>query len=369
MKTKKQKRILVVLLVIAMVSAYGYFPRPDTANAVNAITDAKDLMTDTDLGVTATHTFTFTTSTTTAIGNFWQFSFPSGFTTVGNGSETCGINATQQALFGAATTSGQLVDCVATGQLEATSTQVTITGVTNPVTDNPAGYTINLTHYSAALVVLERVQIKVYIISDVWVTARVDSTLNFTVTGISDTDARTVNGITCAGTTTSATIPFDTLVVNATSTRCQQLNVTTNADDGYTVTVWQDNELTSDSGSNINSFDNSPNNTGSTTAHVWTSPRNTLDVEYTYGHMGLTSNDQNLNTAYANQNYYNGGGTAQYAGLNSSDPLPVMHHTGPSDGTTQNMGLTTVAYSIQIASLQEAGDYESTLTYVCTPTF
>ncbi|MFH0892648.1 MAG: hypothetical protein V1867_07815 [Candidatus Falkowbacteria bacterium] len=369
MKTKKQKRIFILFLVIAMVSAYGYFPRPDTANAINAITDAKDLMTDTDLGVTATHTFTFTTSTTTETGNFWQFSFPSEFTTVGAGAETCGINATQQALFAAASTTAQLVDCVATGDLEATSTQVTIAGVTNPVTDNPNGYTIDLTHYSAALEILERVQIKVYIISDVWVTARVDSTLNFTVTGVDALDAKTVNGIGCGGTTTSATIPFDTLVVNATSTRCQTLNVTTNADDGYTVTVWQDQELTSDSLSTINSFDNSPDNTGSTTAHVWTSPRNMLDVEYTYGHMGLTSDDQDLSSAYANQNYYNGGGTAQYAGLNSSDPLPVMHHTGPSDGTTQNMGVATVAYSIQIASLQEAGDYESTLTYVCTPTF
>jgi len=46
-----------------------------------------------------------------------------------------------------------------------------------------------------------------------------------------------------------------------------------------------------------------------------------------------------------------------------------MYNGGPSDGTTDHVGVTQVAYSVRITSLQEAGDYTNTLTYICTPTY
>jgi hypothetical protein len=226
---------------------------------------------------------------------------------------------------------------------------------------------IEITHYNDSDEIMERVTVAVAIIEDVLMTARVLSTLTFTVSGTS-TDG-VVGGIPCSNESTATTTPFGTLVVNATSTVCQTLNVTTNADDGYTVTVEQDQELTSDSGSNINSFNNSPDGTGSTTAQAWTSPTNILDAYHTYGHMGLHSEDSDLDTlgGYADQDFDNGG--TLFAGLNNSEPLPIMHHDGPSDGTTVDKGTTNVIYQVQIGSLQEAGDYQNTLTYICTPTF
>ena len=54
---------------------------------------------------------------------------------------------------------------------------------------------------------------------------------------------------------------------------------------------------------------------------------------------------------------------------NATDQVEVMYHTGPSDGTTPDKGLTQVAYTAEISTLQEAGDYENTLTYICTPQY
>jgi hypothetical protein len=82
--------------------------------------------------------------------------------------------------------------------------------------------------------------------------------------------------------------------------------------------------------------------------------------------MGLTSDDADLNSGEF------GTSTPLFAGniQASTTPRQVFSHTGPSDGTTQNKGLIKVAYRIQIASLQEAGnDYTNVLTYIATPTF
>jgi hypothetical protein len=179
-----------------------------------------------------------------------------------------------------------------------------------------------------------------------------------------------VNGVPTTGSTTATAIPFNTLDVSASSTLGQQLKVITNADDGYSVTVEQDHELLSNSGSNINSFDNSQDGTGSTTPHAWNSPTGLLDIYNTYGHMGLTTDDADLSTV-------SGGGFAagadftssKYAGLNATNTMIIMAHNGPADGSTQNKGLAKVAYSIRITALQEAGDYTNTLTYICTPQY
>lgn len=361
MKTKKHKKIIIILLLAALIGMYGFLPPTANVKAVDAIINASDTLSDSDNGVAATHTFNFTTGTTTPASGYWRIVYPKWFTNVGGGTETCAYG---DANFAASTT-GQIVDCTATADEAATTSQVVITSVYNPATTS--SYVINIYNYDNNKVLLERVQVKVAIVPDVLMTATVDAILAFTISGLNS--GSSVNGINCDKTTTATTTPFGTLVVNATSTVCQRLNVTTNADYGYTVTVWQDNELESDSGSNINSFDNSPNSTGSTTAHIWGSPDNTLDLYYTYGHMGLTSNDQDLNSLGGYNDFYNSGNTPNYAGLNDSDPMSIMHHNGPSDGSTQNIGQADVAYSIEIASLQEAGDYENTLTYVCTPTF
>ncbi len=363
MKTKNNKKLIIVGgLLMVMFALYGVFPLPQGADAADSLKDASDTLSDSDIDATAvTHTFSFVTTTEIENDGYTLVTFHDDFSNVLVGSVTCS-NGTETM------DSTEIVRCTHDTGLVAADTTLTVTVAdnTNPGTDGDRR--IDIETYDSSNVLLDRIGVMVYIIEDVLMTATVDPILEFAILGVSVDDAKTVNGINCTATTTATSTPFGTLVVNATTTVCQQLNVTTNADDGFIVTVEQDQEMTSDSGSNINSFDNSATGAGSTTVHTWVSPNNTLDEYHTYGHMGLTSDDEDLlGSGYSD--FYNSGGTAQYAGLDGTDVMVVMEHDGPSDGTTQNVGETFVAYSAEIASLQEAGDYESTLTYIVTPTY
>lgn len=364
---QKYKKFIILTIAVAMVSLYSFVPPRFAAQAVDSIVDASDTITDSDYGVVADHTLDFTTGTTTPAGGFWRVTFPAGFTNVGSGAETC---AWGDGNFAASTT-GQIVDCVVTADEAATTSRIVITNVNNPNPGTPTSYPIIIELFSdyGVSIPSERVSVRVAILGNVWMTARVDSTLAFSVDGM--LTGEDVNGINCDADTTATTTPFESpLPLNATSTVCQELSVASNADDGFIVTVEQDDELRSDSNSTINSFDNSPDGTGSSTPHLWKGPFSLLDQYHTYGHMGVTSEDTNLNADSGGQyaDFYNGS-TALYAGLTNATPMVVMHHTGPTLGTTPTYGLTQVAYSIQIGALQEAGDYETTLTYICTPTY
>ncbi len=360
MKTKSNKKFIGIALMVSMVALYGVLPSKN-ASAINSIRDAKDRISDSSLSATGVlHTITFLTTSIIPAGGTIQVEFPSGINSINANAD---VNCDTGGVASGAGT--RIAVCTyALGLIASTSRTITVANMVNPATDG--SQRIDVRTYSGTNI-LDRVGVMVYIIHDVWMTATVDPILIFTLNGV-NANSKSVNSINCSATTTATSTPFGTLVVNATTTVCQRLNVTTNADDGYVVTVEQDQELTSDSGSNINSFDNSPNGFGSTSPHTWVAPTNTLDQYHTYGHMGLTSDDQNLGT-FGYNNYYNGGGTAQYVGLNNTAPVVIMHHDGPSDGLAQNIGETFVAYSAQIASLQEAGDYESTLTYIATPTY
>ncbi len=363
MKTKRNKKLIAIGLIISVFILYGLLPLPQGAKAVDSVRDASDTLSDSDLSATGVlHTFDFLTTNAIDAGGTIEIEFHTDFSVIGSNADIdCDTGG-----VGTGSSTRTAVCTYAAGLSASTTRQITVDNMTNPSTDGDR--TIEIRTYNASSTLLDRVTVMVYIVDDVLMTATVDPILDFSISGVLVTDSKTVNGISCNADTTSTSTPFGTLVVNATTTVCQRLNVTTNADDGYVVTVEQDQELTSDSGSNINSFDNSPNGTGSTTVHTWVSPTNILDAYHTYGHMGLTSDDQDLST-YGYSDFYNGGGTAQYAGLNGTDTMTIMHHNGPSDGSTQNIGVAFVAYSAEIGSLQEAGDYENTLTYIVTPTY
>lgn len=366
---KKHKKFLVITTIFSLlVTTFGFMPNVKTAHAVDALTNARDLITDSDLNVLADHTFTFTTGTTTATNGYWDIEFPVAFTGVATASVECAYGAagfTEQVLEGAASDGGDVVRCLYTGADQVgTSTQVTVANVLNPNSDG--FHTIDIYHYKNATSLAERVQVMVYIIQDVLMTATVDSTLSFTVNAVNA--GTVVNTVTCTATSTATTTPFGTLAPGASTTVCQELKVGTNASNGFSVTVEQSDELTSSGGDNINSFDNSPDNTGSSTAHAWVSPSGTLNQYHTYGHMGLTSQDSTL--VSASDPYANG----LYKGLNNTDPVEVFYHDKPSDGNagggdTEHIGSTKVAYTAEITALQEAGDYETTLTYIVTPVY
>jgi hypothetical protein len=348
MKKLKQKKLVVGILIFCLVIMYQISPIQN-ALAVS-LTDAKDTISDSDLSSTGvTHTFAFTTSTSTPIGDYFSIVFDDDFVMT-SATSTCPVNMT-------ASSSGQVFECYATSLIAAgAQTGFVVTNVTNPGVD---GSQLNIIyHKTAAGVTKEYAQVMTYIISDVTMTATVNATLKFTIEGLNAGD--TVNSVAITATSTATTTPFGTLSIVASSTVGQRLKVATNADDGYVVSVWEDDELSSDSGSDINSFSNALTGTGSSTLAVpWQAPTNILDETNTYGHMGLTSDD----TAITGGLDFSG---SKYAGFTGTSSIPVMSHDGVCDEVTVGKCVNKVAYTAEITALQEAGDYTNTLTYVAT---
>lgn len=200
---------------------------------------------------------------------------------------------------------------------------------------------------------------RVAILQGVTMSAIVPTSLTFTITGVASSTAL-IGGQTTSTTTTSTGIGFGTLDVADDEIGAQLLTVSTNAQNGYSVTVVANAPLTSNTGATIDYF---ANNVPAAPA-AWSAPTNVLGNADTYGHFGVTSDDATLpGDTFSGGTLY----TGDVAPLN---PLLVMYHSAPVNGATVGIGTTTVAYRIQIGSLQEAAtDYANILTYVCTPVF
>jgi len=346
LKTKRLNVVLVAIMIVSLVAAYGFAPLVKAAS----FEDAKDRIGDSNLGATTYHEITIDMGSDLVASEFVAIDFGTDFTGAVEGNVTCPTNST------ASTTPSDTVGCVVNGGQSLSSTTdliITVTGVTSSTT--AGDYPVVITTYTTSYVEKENATVLVYIIDDVTVTATVNASLTFGIAGVAQDEL--VNGATTTIASTAETIPFGTLSSGASTTIAQQLTVSTNAAFGYAVTVEQDGELTSGAGATINSWKNSPDDTGSTTPDEWTAPTGLLNQDWTYGHMGVTGNDSDL---------FNLG---KYVGLNGTSTLTVLSHTGPADGTTQDAGLARVAYTVEITDLQEAGDYTSVLTYICTPTY
>ena len=175
----------------------------------------------------------------------------------------------------------------------------------------------------------------VAIVNQVTVTASVDTSFTFTVAGVASGQA--VNSTTTSTTTTAVAIGFGTLSPGVIVTGAQDLTVTTNAQNGFIVTVHEDQNLLSSNGADIDLFKD-----GAATAApvVWTAPVNTLGNESTYGHLGVTSDDSDLNSG----EFTSAGGNKWAGNFYATATRAIFSNTGPADGTTQNVGKARVGY-------------------------
>lgn len=200
-------------------------------------------------------------------------------------------------------------------------------------------------------------QTLVAISNQVTLSASVATTLSFNITGLAS--GSTVNGETTSTSTSATAIAFGTLASGTPIIGGQELSVITNAGYGFVVTVKEDQNLTSSAGSQIYTFKDGG---GTSFPVVWATPTSIVGNALTYGHIGITSDDSDLNGGEFS-------GT-KYAGNFATSSRVIFSNSGAADGTTQNVGKARVAYKIQITDLQAAGsDYSNHLVYVCTPTF
>jgi hypothetical protein len=349
-------RVVAMLVACAvMLWSIGAYTTAQAANLLSV----SNTLTDSAPSVLSGHNFSFTlpVGSSLASGDDINITFPAGFTgvsTVVSGDLVVRVNAGAPVTITNFTAVGQVLtfDGVTASAGQTITVVVAATKVTNPASIQSYEFTITKPSDTG--------KTRVAIVNTVTVTAVVNTVFDFVVSGLATSTA--INGTSTTGSTTATQIPFGALTANQIYTMAQRLNVTTNARNGFVVTVEQDGNLQSSTGADIDGFSNG---TYVNTPAAWSAPTNSLLQENTWGHWGLTSNDSNLNT-----NEFNVGSGGDRWVAASTTPRQVFSHTGPADGTTQDYGVATVGYQVQITPLQEAGDdYRTTLTYIATPTF
>lgn len=371
------QRVVATLVACAVVLwSIGVY---STAQAAN-LTSISDTLSDSDVSVVSDHTIAFTVpagSPGVLGGEKITVTFPAGFNmgSVAFGDIDFSINTVDQTLAGTpsgatwgAAVSGQVLTLTSGTDVVAASDVIEIkigtnaSGGANQITNPTAGsYELVVTAGAA-----DTGRTRVAIINNVLVTAIVNTTFDFTITGLATSTP--VNGDTTTGLTTATEIPFGVLTAGTPKVMAQKLNVTTNAANGYVVTVEQDSNLQSSTGADIDGF---IDGAYTDTPTAWQAPGGTLGNENEYGHWGLTTTDGNLQgngTAFT--------GTDEWVSA-STTARAIMAHNSVTDGLVgtataagDDSGQTLVGYRIEITPLQEAADdYETTLTYVATPTF
>ncbi|MFZ5391985.1 MAG: CUB domain-containing protein [Patescibacteria group bacterium] len=193
-------------------------------------------------------------------------------------------------------------------------------------------------------------QAMVAITDAVTVTATIPSSLTFEILPVAIGTA--VNGANTSIATEASIINFDRLTPAIPKIAAQQLRVSTNAAEGFSVTLQALDNFTS-SGNQINFFDGTNNLPIS-----WHSPSGVAN-----GFFGYTTSDNNLG-----ENIYDRFDGNKWAGA-ASTPKEVMYHDGPTNGTIEGQGLAYVGFQVEINELQAAGNYQTSLMYICTPTF
>lgn len=350
----------VVAMLVACAVVLGSIGIYNTAQAAN-LTSISNTLSDSGPGATSAHDIEFTIPTGSSLVNTQDITitFPSGFTGVSN---IAGGDLTVTVDGGAdtATNVSAVGQVLSFDGIDATASQTVRIIIADSNVTNPSGIQSYEFLVELANATTDSGRTRVAIVDYVTVTAIVETSFDFVVSGLATSSA--VNGESTTGSTTALEIPFGVLAADTEYVLAQRLSVETNAANGFVVTVEQDGNLRSSTGADIDGFSNG---TYVNTPVAWTAPSDSLLNENTWGHWGITSNDSNLN---GNEFNVGAGGDRWVAA--STTPRIIFSHNDPSDGTTQDVGRADVAYKVEITPLQEAGDdYTTTLMYVATPTF
>lgn len=353
------QRVVATLVACAVVLAsIGYYTTAQAANLV----DVSDTLSDSDRSVFSAHEIAFTipAPSTLVVTDSITITFPAAFTTVNNvatGDIVVTVNGVTDAHTNFAPAgNGFTFDGIVAASGDDIVVAIADGNITNPA--SLGSYEIVATTEDG-----DSGKTRVAIVDDVLVSAIVNTTFTFTITGTATSTA--INGETTTGSTSPTVINFGTLTAGAAKVLGQRLNVATNANNGFVVTVESDGDLESSNGAVIDVFDDGVDQPNPAT--TWNAPSNLIGDEKTWGHWGVTTRDSNLNSLGG---FYTSEFAANEFISATTTPRAVFHHDGPSDGTTNDVGSSTVAYKVQITALQEAADdYNTTLTYIATPTF
>jgi hypothetical protein len=352
------------------------------------VTYFSDTMSDSDLGLNSEHLLEFTTANAMNAGESFRIYFDeatqrfdftgvtdadlisvnsSGFTPV----NACGAGADEIDLT-VNTTNDYIEGTICPGDTVPAGVIVfAIDGanlINNPGIGFDGSYVISL-QGNGATPISDVGDTRVAIIDDVTVTASVDTIFTFSINGVGVDQTVNDDLVLTTGTSTATTVPFGTIAPGVAKLMAQELQVSTNALNGFSVTVFADQTLRAGNGATINPFIDGPDAGGIASSSIWQGPAETLGLTDTYGHWGLTSDD---NVVSSTTPGLWGIGESAYVGNFINNPVEVFYHNTAVTYTQGGMGVgsTTVAYKVEISNLQEAAkDYTATLTYIATPVF
>ncbi|MCK5026953.1 MAG: hypothetical protein KAS07_00890 [Candidatus Pacebacteria bacterium] len=377
---RSQKKITVLLLGTMFIWVIGF---PLWINGVNAadVTSFSDTLSDSDASVVSNHLVRFTISNTGTLtsGEYMSLAFESfNVDSINVDDVDMLVNGTHEDLsanWTISTSSNTVIitSAGAGGTLSADDVVAIYIGTNATSTADGTGpganQIINPGLGSKTVTLAGNMDdsgtTRVAIIDDVAMTASVDTTFTFNIYGVA-TNTAPFNGdtSTTSASTTPTAIAFGTLTAGTSELAAQRLTVSTNAANGFSVTMQQDTNLVSASTADIDTF---VDGDATTTPLAWQSPSETAGDEWTYGHYGVTSEDHSLSWGAGNDPF--GAASSLYVGqFSTTTPLEIMYHTGVSNGSGD--GETYVGIRIETSALQEAAnDYSNTLTYIATPVF
>ncbi|HOX96673.1 MAG TPA: hypothetical protein PLI45_04830 [Candidatus Woesebacteria bacterium] len=195
---------------------------------------------------------------------------------------------------------------------------------------------------------------KIAVIESVRVTATIDPSLTFIISGANASTSHC--GLTTDISTTSNSVPFGILTINTFKTAAQTLTVSTNSVSGYAVTAIE-NERLSNLAASPSYIPDTTCDTGTCTESseaAWATATDHPGFGYT---VALSSGSPTISPTAPNYK--------PFASLAASEsPSQIMSSSGVA-----NSQAADVCYKISIDATQAAGSYENQITYTATATF
>ncbi len=206
--------------------------------------------------------------------------------------------------------------------------------------------------------VIDSTTVKVAVIESVRVSATVEPLINFSISGVSA--GTSACGTTTDVATTATTVPFGSLAISSFTNAAQQLEVSTNADNGYVVTAIENHPLARIDNSSVTIPDTpgDSSNASETTSDEWASTST----------KGFGYSLENIDASSVAFSYNESGRTfsaRQFAASSDSENPQTLF----SSSTVADAEDVYVCYRAIVSATQEAGDYWNAITYRATATF
>lgn len=275
-------------------------------------------------------------------------SVPTGMDTTGASLDASGSLITEASWSESFGSNGALDITFGTGETPAASGSLVYTGITNSSSES-SFFAILTTYTNADCVTGPTDSVVVaYAYKDGHpVQLTIDPTLTFTCVGVA---AGSVNGETITHDSSGATIDYASDVNSTTNgVSAHDLQVSTNASGGYTVSIRHTGQLTnlaSDTIDNHTGTNLSPTALG-TGSEAW----------------GYTTEDSTLSAIGDGADRFTNGGN-EWAGFTTTNEEVVYNAAAPAGTET-----TRVGHQVAVSSDTEAGTYTTTIIYTVVATF